>query len=361
MFPVDHLWPALLLQVVLIALNAFFASAEIAVISLNETKIRHRAEQGEKKAQRMLRMIENPDGFLSTIQIGITLGNLLGSAFAAENFADPLSQWLGGLFGVDPASLRTVVVILITLILTYFTLILGELVPKRVAMKKADAVAGVASGPISALSTLMRPIVWFLSISTNGVLRLLGIDPKEEAEEITEEDLLMMVDQSSETGHIEEKEREMIRNIFHFNNITAKDVMTHRTRVDAIPLDATDEEIMELIVSSGYSRMPVYDGQIDKIIGILSTRAYLLDRQKGANTPLQDLMMEAYFVPESVPADQLFQDMQEKKVHMAVVLDQYGGTSGIVTMEDLMEEIVGEIYDETDGEEDESAPPSQTA
>ena len=348
----DHLWGQILIQIVLILMNAFFASTEIAVLSLNEAKIRKRAEDGDKKAKRMLGMIREPSGFLSTIQIGITLAGFLGSAFAADNFAGRLSLWLSGLTGLPQDSLHTASLIVITLILSYFTLILGELVPKRIAMKKSEAVAGFASGVITGLSKLMRPFVALLSLSTNAVLRLFRISPEEEDEQITEEDLLMMVDLSEEHGHIETGERELIRNIFHFNNITAEDVMTHRTRIAAVPLDADDDAVMEVIVSSGYSRLPVYDGKIDRIVGILSTRSFLLDRRKDVRTPLPELMMPCYYVPEGVRADQLFRDMQERSIHMAIVLDSYGGTSGIVTMEDLLEEIVGEIYDESDDSPD---------
>jgi putative hemolysin len=350
----DHLWGQIGIQVLLILLNAFFASAEIAVLSLNESKIRKRAEDGDRKAIRMLGMIREPSGFLSTIQIGITLAGFLGSAFAADNFAGRLSLWLSGLTGLPQSKFHTAAVIVITLILSYFTLVLGELVPKRIAMKRSEAVAGFASGVIHGLSKIMKPIVAFLSLSTNAVLRLFRISPEEEEEQITEEDLLMMVDISEEHGNIETGERELIQNIFHFNNITAEDVMTHRTRISAVPLGADDDEVMELIVSSGYSRLPVYDGKIDRIVGILSTRSFLLDRRKEVHTPVAELMMPCYYVPESVRADQLFRDMQERSTHMAVVLDSFGGTSGIVTMEDLLEEIVGEIYDEFDDDPDDA-------
>lgn len=318
------------------------------MLSVNENRIKKRAEEGDKTAKRIAGLLNDSSGFLSTIQVGITLAGFLGSAFAADNFAGRLSGWISGLTGIAQSSLHTPAVIAVTLILSYFTLVLGELVPKRIAMKKADAVAGFTSTVISGLSKVMKPVVRFLSLSTNLVLKLFGISPGEDEEEITEEDLLMMVDISEGAGNIESGERELIKNIFHFNNITAEDVMTHRTRVAALPLNAAEEEITGCVVDSGYSRIPVYDGQIDNIVGILSARSYLLDRSKNADTPIAELMMEPFFVPESIPADKLFRDMQRRKIHMAVVIDSFGGTSGIVTMEDLLEEIVGEIYDELD-------------
>lgn len=342
------MWLQLLLQLLLILLNAFFASTEIAVLSLNENKIKLKAQEGDKKAQRMLKMLQEPSGFLSTIQIGITLAGFLGSAFAADNFAGSIGDWMAALTGMPVSTAHTIALIVVTLILSYFTLVLGELVPKRVAMKKPEAVASFTSGVVSGLSRVMKPVIWLLSASTNGMLRLFGIDPNEEEEQVTEEDLLMMVGVSEEGGNIDADEGQLIRNIFHFDNITAEDVMTHRTMVSALPLTASDDEILALISESGYSRIPVYDGQIDNIVGILVSRAYLVDRNEGRNTPLKDLMMDVFYVPETTAADHLFREMQQKKIHFAVVLDRFGGTSGIVTLEDLMEEIMGEIYDETD-------------
>lgn len=342
------MWLQLLLQLLLILLNAFFASTEIAVLSLNENKIKLKAQDGDKKAQRMLKMLQEPSGFLSTIQIGITLAGFLGSAFAADNFAGSIGDWMAALTGMPVSTAHTIALIVVTLILSYFTLVLGELVPKRVAMKKPEAVTSFTSGVVSGLSRVMKPVIWLLSASTNGMLKLFGIDPNEEEEQVTEEDLLMMVGVSEEGGNIDADEGQLIRNIFHFDNITAEDVMTHRTMVSALPLTASDDEILALISESGYSRIPVYDGQIDNIVGILVSRAYLVDRNEGKNTSLKDLMMDVFYVPETTAADHLFREMQQKKIHFAVVLDRFGGTSGIVTLEDLMEEIMGEIYDETD-------------
>lgn len=355
--PADPIWGQLILQVVLIAVNAFFAAAEIAVISLDENKLRMQAEEGDKDAVRMLKLVSSPSGFLSTIQIAITLAGFLGSAFAADNFAGPLVEWMRGfsLFAkVSPSALNTVCVVLITIILSYFTLVFGELVPKRVAMQKTDAVARMVSGVILGFSTLTRPLVWLLTISTNAVLRLMRIDPNAQNDEVTEEDIRMMADIGEEKGAITETEGEMIDNIFEFNNHTAFDVMTHRTDVVALPDDATDEEILRVIRESGLSRIPVYEKTIDDVIGILRTREYLLYRSMDEFKPLRSILHTPNFVPETVRTDVLFRSMQQKKNHIAIVVDEYGGVSGLVTMEDLLEEIVGNIYDEYDPQVEQS-------
>ncbi len=349
------IWSQLLLQVILIAVNAFFAATEIAVLSLNENKLRKQCEEGDRKAKKMMKLVEKPEGFLSTIQVSITLAGFLGSAFAANNFAKKLCDWLVNDLKVSlPYDLlNTLSVIAITLILSYFTLVLGELVPKRVAMKKPEAIASAVTGIISFFSFIFTPIVWILSVSTNGILRLMGINPHDDEEEVTEEEIRMMVDISEESGNIETKEKEMIENIFEFNNMNASDVMIHRTEITALDVDGDPAEMAQTIIESGFSRIPVYEEDIDHIIGILSTRQYLLNERKEQPASIRELLYPAYLVPDSVATDVLFHDMQQKKVHIAIVLDEYGGTAGLVTMEDLLEEIVGNIYDEFDDVEDE--------
>lgn len=354
LFVGDPLIWQLILQAVLIAINAFFASTEIAVISLNANKIRRMAEDGDKKAKQMLKMVEVPAGFLSTIQVGITLAGFLGSAFAADNFASRLVDFMVNVQGVDidPGTLNTLAVVLITLILSYFTLVFGELVPKRIAMQRPEKVARSSAGVISALATVMKPIIWLLSASTNGIMRLLRMNPNEEEEAVTEEEIRLMVDIGEEKGTIEATEREMIENIFEFNNTTAKDVMMHRTNVISIWKDDSPDEILKTIKQSGLSRFPVYDEDIDDVIGVLSTRAYLLNERNEHKKPLEEILYPVYCVPESVHTDVLFREMQRQKIHIAVVVDEYGGMSGIVTMEDLLEEIVGNIYDEFDPQDE---------
>ena len=347
----DPFLPKLLLLVILILINAFFAAAEIAVISLSETKLRRQAEEGDKKAEKLLKLTQTPDHFLSAIQIAITLAGFLSSAFAADSFSDPLVKWLveeKGVTALDPRALNNLMVVLITIVLSYFSLVLGELVPKRIAMKKTEGVARFTVGAVSAVAAVFRPLIWLLSKSTNGVLRLLHIDPKADQEDVSEDEIRMMVDLGEERGAIETSEKELIENIFEFNNTTAEDVMVHRTDMVMVWAQDTNEDVLNAILASGRSRFPVYEEDADHIVGILNTRDFLLNAQEETPKPLSELLRPAYFVPESVRTDVLFRDMQSKKVHMAIVVDEYGGTSGLVTMEDLLEEIVGSIYDEFD-------------
>ncbi len=350
----DPLLPIIIL-VILIFINAFFAAAEISVISLSEAKLKKQAEDGDKKAKKLLKLTQSPDRFLSAIQIAITLAGFLSSAFAADSFADPLVLWLRedvGFTALPDSTLNTIMVIAITVILSYFSLVLGELVPKRLGMKKTEKVARATVGVVSAVAGAFRPIIWFLSKSTNAVLRMMGIDPSAEGEEVSEDEIMMMVDLGEEQGAIETTEKELIENIFEFNNTTAEDVMVHRTHMVMVWIDDTHEDIINTIRESGMSRFPVYEEDADDIIGILSTREYLLNAQLPQPKTLRELLRPAYFVPESVRTDVLFRDMQSKKVHLSIVVDEYGGTSGLVTLEDLLEEIVGNIYDEFDPQEE---------
>ncbi len=348
------IWGSLLLQVILILINAFFATTEIAVLSLNENKIKRIADTGDKKALHLFKMVQSPSQFLSTIQVGITLAGFLASAFAASNFAGSLANVLTrwGVTFLSRNALETVCVILITLILSYFTLVFGELAPKRIAMQNAYKVARFASGIIRGIAVVMKPVVWFLSTSTNLVLRLFSIDTETNDEEVTEENIRFMVDIGEEKGAIEAEEAELIENIFEFNNQTAEEVMVHRTDVSALSITDTDESILIAIRETGFSRFPVYNEDIDDIIGTMNTRDYLLNAQDEHPKPLKELLRPAYFVPETVHADDLFRDMQKKKTHFAIVVDEYGGTSGIITMEDLLEQIVGDIYDEFDPQQE---------
>lgn len=345
----------ILLQLILIALNAFFAAAEIAILSLNEGKLERAAKDGDKKAAKMVKMVAEPERFLSTIQIGITLAGFLGSAFAADNFSERLTDFFIGTFNLPQSSFNTVdtvSVVIITLILSFFTLVFGELVPKRIAMKKSEKLARAVSGVINALTAVFRPIVWLTSVSTNGVLRLLGMNPHDKEEAVSEDEIRLMIDIGEEKGTIEPAEKEMIDNIFEFNNSSAGEIMVHRTDMTVLWYDSTNEEILDTIMSSGYSRFPVAGESTDDIKGILLTRAYLLNQREKQPKPLSELLTAAYFIPESVRCDRLFRDMQSKNIHLAIVIDEFGGTAGLVTMEDLLEEIVGSIYDESDREID---------
>ena len=340
----------LILQLILILINAFFAATEIAVISLNEKKVKARAEDGDKKARKMLKMIEDPTQFLSTIQVGITLAGFLGSAFAADNFAERLTAFIVKTFDISSSQvslIETVSVVVITLILSYFTLVLGELVPKRVAQQHKEKLAEIVCGLISGLSAVLKPIIWFLTVSTNGVLRLLGVDPHAKEDPVSEEDIMLMLDAGADEGSLDENDITYIKNVFKLDRLTAEDVMIPRKAVTVIAADANEAEILTVIEDEGYSRIPVLDPEGDKIIGILPARDYLLDRSKPGFT-IESVLYQPMYVPETVHLDSLFKDMQRAHNHMVVVVNEYGETSGIVTIEDILEEIVGEIWDESD-------------
>ena len=337
----------LLLQVVLIALNAVFACAEIAVLSVNEVKLSKMVSEGSRKARRLSRLTAQPARFLATIQVAITLAGFLGSAFAAENFSDPLVDWLVGLgVTIPPATLNTLAVILITLILSFFTLVFGELVPKRIAMKQSEKVALNISGLITVISKLFAPIVWLLSASTNGILRLLGIDPNEAEEQVGEEDIRMMVDASSEHGGIDHEEKEFIQNVFEFDDLTAEEIATHRTDVDLLWLDDTMDDWAETIHNTRHTRYPVCEDSADNVVGILNAKEYFRLADKSRESVMAGAVRTPYFVPETIKADALFRNMKRTGNPLAVVLDEYGGMVGIITLNDLIEELVGELNDE---------------
>lgn len=338
----------------MILLNAFFAATEIAVVSLNTTKLKKLTEDGDKTANRLLRLVEEPTGFLSTIQVGITLAGFLGSAFAADNFAQYLVDWVYndiGFHGIPLSVLNTLSVIAITIILSYFTLIFGELVPKRIAMQKSYQVAKFSCRVVSAVAFVMRPVIFFLSLSTNVVLKILRFKTEAEEESVTEEEIRMMVDLGEEKGVIDEDEKEWIQNVFAFDDTPARDIMTHSTDVTFLSLKADENEVLDVIRNSGKSRFPVFDKDFDDIVGVLYARDFLMaDSQERKD--LKKFLRAPYFIPESISADKLFKDMQMKKIHFAVVIDEFGQVSGIITMEDLLEEIVGNIYDEYDASEE---------
>lgn len=342
---------------ILIFLNAFFAASEIALISLNDARIKSLADKGDKKAARIEHLLEEPSRFLATIQIGITLAGFLASAFASETFADSVVQVLQRAGLSWPAGyLKTASMIIITLLLSYFTLVLGELVPKRVGMKKSQPIAYFAVGPLQFLSAATRPVVSLLTVSTNFMVRLLGMDPNEEDDEVTEEEIRMMVDIGEEIGAIHELEKRMINNIFEFNNKTVGNIMTHRTDIVALPVNADLQQVLEVVNTEKFSRIPVYQDNLDNIVGMLYAKdlfQFLADGGDRAAFALAEIIRPPYFVAASKPTDQLFREMQRRKIHIAVIIDEYGGTGGLVTIEDLLEEIVGNIFDEYDEEEKE--------
>ena len=346
---------SLLLQLILIICNAVFACAEIAVISMNDNRLAKLAAEGDKRAIRLARLTNQPARFLATIQVAITLSGFLGSAFAADNFSDPIVEWLVGAgVTIAPRVLNTIAVILITLILSYFTLIFGELVPKRIAMKKAEQLSLAISGLVAFISRLFAPIVWLLTVSTNAVLRLLGIDPNEKDDEVSEEEIRMMVDVGSEKGVIDADEQMMIQNVFEFDDLAVEEFATHRTDMVVLWEDETVDQWNQTIRENRHSLYPVCGETADDIIGVLNAKDYFRLEDRSRETILREAVRPAYFVPQSIRADALFRQMKKTRNHFVVLLDEYGGVQGIVTMNDLLEQLVGDLDDDTSAPEEPS-------
>lgn len=344
----------IILLFVLILCNAFFAMSEIAVISLNDNKMKKMAEEGNKKARAICKLTKEPSKFLATIQVGVTLSGFFASAVAADSFVDKIMPLISITF-IPENTLRMIILVIITLLLSYFTLVLGELVPKRIAMNRAESLAFRIVGILTFLYKAMKPFVALLAVSTNLVLRLFGIGPDNDSEEVTEEEIRMMVDVGNEKGVIEESQKEMINNVFEFDDRTAGDVMTHRTDMIAVEMDASIQDIVYLAINKGFSRIPVYEDTLDDITGVIYVKDLLclVGCEKSTDFHIQDFLRPVIYVPESKRCGELFIEFQQKKAHLAVVVDEYGGTSGLVTMEDLLESIVGNIQDEYDQEEEE--------
>jgi putative hemolysin len=341
---------AVFLLIILTGINAFFTASEMAFITINDNKIRFLADEGDIKAKKVLLLLETPTRFLSTIQIGVTLAGFLASAFASDQFSEPLVTLLLRYIPIEEDVIKTISVVVITLLLSYFTLVFGELVPKRIAMSKAEPIVFGVVGILRVIAIISLPFVNFLSFTTNSVLRLLGFDPNEEPSQVTEEEIRMMVDVGEEKGTIRENEKEMINNIFEFDNKLVSEVMTHRREISGIPIEATLIEVKRILKNEQYTRFPIYDESIDNIVGIVHLKDLLkyYDQAKTKSFSLQRIMRKPYFVPESKHIDELFYELQKNNTHFAVVIDEYGGTAGIITIEDLIEEIVGDISDEYD-------------
>ncbi len=351
----DNIGLMLLLQLVLIVLNAVFACAEIAVISINENKLEKMAEDGNINAIRLQKLKGQPARFLATIQVAITLSGFLGSAFAADNFSDPLVTWILSLgVSIPRSTLDAVSVVVITLILSYFTLILGELVPKRVAMRKTEQIGLALAAPVYWISKLFAPVVSFLTFSTNSILRLMKIDPDAADNDVSEEDIRMMVEAGNKTGAIDSEESEIIQNVFEFDDLTAGEIATHRTDMVALWMEESDEEWARNIREGDYLMFPVCGESVDDVVGVLNAMDYFKLEAHDRKTVMEKAVSPAYMVPETVKADVLFRNMKQTRNSFAVVMDEYGGVVGIVTMNDLIEEIVGDI---TVDEEEAAAPP----
>jgi len=342
----------ILLQVVLILLNAVFACAEIAVISMNDNKLNKMATDGDKRAIRLVKLTEQPARFLATIQVAITLSGFLGSAFAAENFSGVLVDWVVGLgVNVPVEVLDSIAVILITIILSYFTLVFGELLPKQIAMRKSEQLALGLSALISGIAKVFAPIVSFLTFSTNTCLKLCGIDPNQEDDEVSEEEIRMMVDVGMEKGTIDQDEREFIQNVFEFDDLTAEDIATHRTDVIMLDIEDSMEEWENIIFNSRYTHFPICRESVDNVVGVLDTKIYFRLADKSRENVMKQAVSSAYFVPEKIKADTLFQNMKKERSRFAIALDEYGGVTGIITIHDLVERLVGDLIDDTEVEQ----------
>ena len=339
----------LVILVILILINAFFAASEIAFISLNDAKIEKQAKEGNKKAKQIEGMLKSPSKFLATIQIGITLAGFLSSAFASDAFAEMLAPALYNLMPFFSLTVwNNISIVVITIILSFFTLVFGELVPKRLAMKYYEKISFGTIGIIRAIFILTSPFVRFLTFVTNGISKLFGVAESEE-EQVTEEEIKMMVDQGEESGNIKEEEKELINNVFEFNDITVSEIMRHRKDIFAVDINISNEELMEELSKEEfrYSRIPVYDETIDEVKGILYVKDVLKNINKK-NFKVKNLVKEAYFVSQNRLINEVFKELQRNKTQIAIIVDEYGGTAGLITMEDILEELVGDIFDEYD-------------
>ena len=341
----------IIVLVILVLFNAYFAATEIAFISLNDAKIEKEAKEGNKKAKNILKMLKSPSKFLATIQIGITLAGFLSSAFASDAFADKLAPILNSWLPVlSLEAWRGISIILIPIILSFFTLVFGELVPKRLAMKYYEKISYATIGVIRGISIVTAPFVKLLTFSTNMISKIFGVGEAEE-EVVTEEEIKMMIDEGEEKGTIERGEKQLLNNVFEFNDIIVSEVMTPRTEMYAIDINSDINDTLDEIDEFKYSRIPVYEDNIDDIKGILFVKDILKPLKDNKRVDIKKLIREPYFIPESKDIDELFKEMQQNKVQIAIAIDEYGGTAGLITMEDIIEELVGNIFDEYDEEE----------
>lgn len=337
---------------ILILVNAFFAATEIAFISVNDVKIEKQVKEGNKKAKRIKKMLRNPSKFLATIQIGITLAGFLLSAFAADTFADKLAPILARLMPLQISVWRNISIVIITFILSYFSLVFGELVPKRLAMKNAEKITFMTINIIKIISVCAAPFVKLLTVSTNVISKLFGINGTNE-KIVTEEEIRMMVDVGEEKGTIKEEEKELIDNVFEFNDKVVSEIMIHRKDIYAIDINSDIDDILAELDEYKYSRIPVYEENIDNIVGMLFIKDLIANISRKEKIKMANIIREPYFISESKLINEVFRDFQKGKHQLAIVLDEYGGTAGLVTMEDILEELVGNIFDEYDEEEKE--------
>jgi putative hemolysin len=353
----DSILLQLFLIFILVLINAFFSATEIAVISLNKTKINYMANEGNKKAKLLVRLLDEPNKFLATIQVGITFAGFLASASAAVSISAHVSIFIKkiNIAFVANAS-NEIALIVVTIALSFVTLVLGELLPKRIALQNSERISLFAARPILIISKIMLPFVKILTVSTNLFGRVLNLDIDSNEEEVTEEEIRMMIDVGEENGVLNETEKEMIDGIFEFDNTLAKEIMTPRTNVFTININTPIRELMNEIIEEQYSRIPVYEEETDNIIGILFMKDLfkVMNNEDFDKINIKDILRPAYFVPETKNIDKLFRELQKSKNHIAILIDEYGGFSGIVTIEDLIEEVMGNIFDEYDEDYDTS-------
>ncbi|SHI45397.1 hemolysin family protein [Lutispora thermophila] len=347
------LWSQILVILLLIGVNAFFAASEMAIVSIRQSKLKPLIEDGNKAAKIVDRFIQEPSKLLATIQVGVTFAGFFASGLGAQTIAVYLADVLKkSNIPVITSYADTIAFLVITLIISYITLVLGELVPKRLALEWSDKIALFVARPILFFSKVAYPIVRLLTGSTNLVVKLMGGTSKSHEDEITKEEIRLMINAGEEKGIIRETETEMINSIFEFDDTVVKEVMTPRTDIAAVGIDATLDEILDVILEEHFSRIPVYEETIDNIVGILYIKDLfsMMKNGKEFKAELKDLIRPAYFVSEYKKIDELFKEMQKSKIHIAIVIDEYGGTAGLITIEDLLEEIVGNIFDEYDDE-----------
>lgn len=348
----------ILILFILIIINAYFSMSEIAIISVNDAKVEKDADDGNRKAIAVKKLTENSSNFFSTIQIGVTFAGFLASAFASQSFALILAKSFEDTVlerAVGKKTVETVATILITVLISYFSLVFGELVPKKLGTSNSEKIAYKVARFLNGFSKAVKPFVKLLSASTNGILRLLGIDPNADEETVTEEEIRMMVDVGRKKGVIEDSQKEMINNVFEFDDINVGDIMTHRTDVYFIDVDSSLKEAVSMAIESGHSRIPIFKDDQDNIIGVIYVKDLL--KYIGLDLPktktVKDFMRKAFYVPETKKCGECFKEMTAEHIQLAVVIDEYGGTAGIITSEDIVEAIVGDIMDEYDSEENE--------
>ncbi len=336
------IWKPVVFQLMMIALTALMTVLESAAEAISDNRMERLSDEGNLQAEKLRSRLDRVESALPAIQTGAWLVTFMAGFMGSVEFIKPVYEW------AQTPSLGTLTMVGVVLVICVLTQILGVLLPRRLCAVKPDDLALSMFNAVAFFGGLLSPLYRFSAWVVRGLLCVLRVDINETSEKVTEDEIMAMVDMGEEKGAIEADEKEMIENIFEFNNKTAVACMTHRTDITAIQVDSTDEEVIAIISEAGLSRYPVYGKDLDDLIGILTVRSFLLNAHTANPKPLSELAHKPYFVPESVKTDTLFREMKARKTHMAIVVDEYGGTSGLITLEDLLEEIVGDIYDETD-------------